>query len=80
MPASNMTTLKPEYDDWGIPTMKPYLAYLIQIGAVNHLKVKWGKGDRWAIQIGDKKCAYNWGNDINKNLRNKNVALHIRMP
>jgi len=62
-----------------IPSMKPYLDYLLDNGAAEHVKVKWGKGYRWVVIIGGKKYTYKGGHDINKNLKKKIVPLYISM-
>ena len=56
-----------------IPSVKPYLDYLLENGAANHEKVKWGKSERWVIVIGGKKYQYKGGDNINKNLKIKIV-------
>ena len=62
-----------------MPSMKPYLDYLLENEAAEHVKVRWGKGYRWVVIIGGKKYLYKGGHDINKNLKKKIVQLYISM-
>ena len=51
---SNMTMLQQEFDAWGLPSLRPYLNYLIDNGVAEHKLVKWGKSQRWVVIIGGK--------------------------
>ena len=79
MAASNMTLLQQEFTKDGAISMRPYLQYLLDNGAAEHLKVKWGKGERYVILIGGKKYQYKGGHNINKNLKNNITSLYISM-
>ena len=68
-----------EFDAWGLPSLRPYLNYLIDNGAAEHKLVQWGKGQRWAVIIGGKKYQYKGGHEFNKSLKNKIVSLYIGM-
>ena len=57
-----------EFDASGIPSSRPYLNYLLEHGAAEHVKVKWGKGERYVIIIDGKKYSYSGGHNISKNL------------
>ena len=46
--------LQQEFDAWGLPSLRPYLNYLIDNGVAEHKLVKWGKGQRWVVIIGGK--------------------------
>ena len=72
-----MTSLPQEFDASGIPSLRPYLNYLLENGAAKHVKVKWGKSERYVIIIDCKKHQYRGGLDINKNLGKKIVAIYI---
>ena len=72
--------LKQEFKADGLPSMKPYLDYLLDNGAAKHVDVRWGKGHRWAIIIGGNNYQYKGGHNINKSLTNKIVSLYISMP
>ena len=50
-----MATIKQEFDSSGIPSMKPYLDYLLDNGAATHETVKWGSSERWVIIMGGVK-------------------------
>ena len=79
MAASNVTILPQEFDASGIPSLRPYLNYFLENGAAQHVKVKWGKSERYVIIIGGKKFQYEGGHDVNKNLKKKIVSLYISM-
>ena len=49
--ASNMTSLPQEFDDSEKPSLLTRLNYLLENGAAQHIKVKWGKGERYVIMI-----------------------------
>ena len=66
--ASNMTTLPQEFDDSGIPSLRPYLNSLLENGLAEHVKVKWGKSERYVIIIEGKTYQYSGGHNINKHL------------
>ena len=72
-----MTMLQQEFDAWGLPSLRPYLNYLIDNGAVEHKLVKWGKSQRWAVIIGSKKYQYKGGHEFSRSL--KIVSLYIGM-
>ncbi len=63
----------------GTLSLKPYLDYLLDIGAVEHVQVKWGKSYRWVIKIGGKKYLYRGGHEINNSLKKKIVSLYTSM-
>ena len=63
-----MTNPPQEFDASGIPSLRPYLNYLLENGAAEHLKANWVKGERYVIIIEGKKYPYKDGHDINKNL------------
>ena len=71
--------LQQEFDAWGLPSLRPYLNYLIDNGVAEHKLVKWGKGQRWVVIIGGKKYQYKGGHEFNKSLKNKIVSLYISM-
>ena len=75
-----MTMIQQEFTADGLPSMKPYLDYLVYNGAAKHEQVKWGSSERWAIIIGGNKYQYKGGHDSNKSLTNKMVSLYISMP
>ena len=77
--ASNMTILPQEFDASGIPSLLSCLNSLLENGAAQHVKVKWGKSERYVINIDGKRYAYKGGHDNNKNLGKKIRALHISM-
>ena len=79
MAASNMAMIKQEFNSSGLPSLKPYLDYLLENGAAKHVTVRWGQGYRKVIFIEGKKYQYKGGHDINKNLKNKITALYISM-
>ena len=64
-----MATIKQEFDSSGIPSMKPYLDYLLENGAAKHVTVRWGNSYRKVIFIGGKRYQYKGGDNINKNLK-----------
>ena len=74
-----MAMIKQTFDASGLPSMKPYLDYLLENRAAEHVKVRWGKGYRWVIKIGGKNYQYKGGDEINKNLKKKIVSLYISM-
>ena len=77
MAASNMTMIHQEYTKDGHPSMRPYLNYLLDNEAAKHVKVKWGKGERWVILIGGKRYQYKSGQDINTILKKTITSLYI---
>ena len=74
-----MATIKQEFDSSGLPSVKPYLDYLLENGAAKHVTIRWGQSCRKVIFIGGKRYQYKGGRDINKNLKNKIVSLYISM-
>ena len=50
-----MTNPPQEFDASGIPSVRPSINYLLENGAAEHVKVKWGKGERYVIMIEGKK-------------------------
>ena len=68
-----------EYTKYGAPSMRPYLQYLLDNETAKHVKVKWGKSERWVILIGGKKYQYKGGHDITNNLKNVITSLYISM-
>ena len=68
---SNMTMLQQEFDAWGLPSLRPYLKYLIDNGVAELKLVQWGKCHRWAVIIGSKKYQYKGGHEFNKSLKIK---------
>ena len=74
--ASNMTDPPQEFDASGIPSLRPYLNYLLENGAAEQVKVKWGKSERDVIMIDGQKYQYSGGHNINKNL-GKNDSQYI---
>ena len=77
--APNMAMIKQEFDSSGIPSLKPYLRYLLENGAAKHVTIRWGQSYRKVIFIGGKRYQYKVGHNINKNLKNKIVSLYISM-
>ena len=75
-----MTILPQEFDASGIPSLRPFLNSLLENGLAEHVKVKWGKSERYVIIIEGKKYEYHDGHDINKILGKKVVAVYISMP
>ena len=71
-----MATIKQEFDSSGIPSMKPYLDYLLENGAAKHVTVRWGQSYRKVIFIEGNEYQYKGGHDINNNLKNKVVPLY----
>lgn len=71
--------LQQEFTKDGLPSMRPYLKYLLDRGYADQVKVKWGKGYRNVIIIGGKKYLYKGGDEFNKNLKKKIVSLYINM-
>ena len=43
-----------ECDAWGLPSLRPYLNYLIDNGVAEHELIQWGKSQRWVVIIGGK--------------------------
>ena len=74
-----MTIIHQEFTKDGAPSMRPYLQYLLDTGAAEHVKVKWGKGHRNVIIIHGKKYQYKGGHDINNNLKKIITSLYINM-
>ena len=74
--ASNMTSLPQELDDSGNPSLLSRLNYLLENGAAEHVKVKWGKSERYVIMIKGKKYQYKGGNN-NKTLKIKIQDIDI---
>ena len=72
-----MTMIKQEFDASGLPSLRPYLNYLLDNGVAEHVQVKWGRGYRWVIKIGGNTYSYKGGHEINKNLKKKIVSLYI---
>ena len=62
-----------------MPSMKPYLDYLLRNGAATHVTVRWGQSYRKGIFIGGKRYQYKGGDNIHKNLKKEIVALYISM-
>ena len=77
--ASNTTMLKQEFTKDGLPSLRPYLNYLIDNKAAEYKLINWGKGQRWAVIIHGKKYQYKGGHEFNKSLKNKIVSLYIGM-
>ena len=71
--------LRQEFTKDGLPSMRPYLQYLLDRDIVKHDKIKWGKTERQVIITGGKKYQYKGGDEINKNLKKKIVSLYIDM-
>ena len=74
---SNMTMLQQEFDAWGLPSLRPYLKYVIDNEVAEHNLVKWGKGQRWAVSIGIKTT--NIREDMSLINPSKIVSLYIGM-
>ena len=74
-----MTMIKQEFRADGLPSLRPYLQYLLDNGAAEHVKVKWGNSYRWVIKIGGKTYQYQGGDEFNNSLKNKIVSLYIEM-
>ena len=72
MTACDTTSLPQEFDASGIPSLRPYLSYLLENGAAEYVKVKWGKSERYVIMIGGEKYQYKGGHNINK-IHGKNI-------
>ena len=49
-----MTMIQQEFRADGLPSLRPYLQYLLDNGLAEHVKVKWGKSERWVIKIAVK--------------------------
>ena len=47
-----------EFTKDGLPSLEPYLNYLLNNGAAEQVNVKWGKGHRNVTIIGGKKYQY----------------------
>ena len=71
--------LQQEFTKDGLPSLKPYLKYLLDRGHAEQVNVKWGKGHRNVIIIGGKKYLYKGGDEFNKNLKKKITSLYISM-
>ena len=50
-----MMILPQEFDAPGIPSLRPHLNSLLENGAAQHFKVKWGKSERYVIIIEGKQ-------------------------
>ena len=74
-----MTSLPQELDDSGNTSLLSCLNYSLENGAAHHVKVKWGKSERYVIVIEGKQYQYSGGHNINKNLGKKIKALYISM-
>ena len=75
-----MTMIQQEFRADGLPSLKPYLNYLIDHGAAEQVNVKWGKGHRNVIVImssllGVNTCQYTGGNEFNNRLNKTVVSL-----
>ena len=46
--------LPQEFDASGIPSLRPYLNYSLEDGLAEHVKLNWGKSERYAIIIDNK--------------------------
>ncbi len=75
----NETMPQQEFTKDGLPSMRPYLKYLLDRGYADQVNVKWGKGNRDVIIIGGKKYPYKGGDEFNKNLKKKITSLYISM-
>ena len=53
-----MTMFQQEYTKYGLPSMKPYLKYLLDQEHAEHKQLQWGKGERWVFQIEGNKYPY----------------------
>jgi len=71
--------LQQEFTKDGLPSMRPYLKYLLDRGYAEQVNVKWGKGHRNVIIIGGKKYLYKGGNEFNNNLKKRITSLYITM-
>ena len=49
-----MTRLPQELDDSGNPSLLSRLNYLLENGAAQHVKVQWGRSERYVIIIKGK--------------------------
>ena len=67
--------IQQEFRADGLPSLRPYLQYILGNGAAERVQVKWGNGYRWAIKTGGKKYLYKGGDEFNKNLKKKIVSL-----
>ena len=74
-----MTILLQEFDDPGVPSLWPYLNSVLENGLAEHVKVKWGKSERYVIIIEGKRYQYKGGHGNNKNVGKKIIALYISM-
>ena len=61
-----MPILPQEFDAAGIPSLRPCSNSLLENGAAEHVKARWGKGERYVIIIEGKTFQYKGGGDINK--------------
>jgi hypothetical protein len=59
-------------------TTKDKLTELINKDILKHVKMPWGKSERYGFIVNDKRHQYN-GKTINKNLENIINALYIDM-
>ena len=50
-----MTSVPQEFDGSGIPPLRSCLNSLLENGMAEHVKVKWGKSERYVIIIEGKK-------------------------
>ena len=62
-----MAMIQQEFRADGLPSLIPYLQYIIDNGLSEHVQVKWGKSYRWAINIGGKQYQYKGGDELSKN-------------
>ena len=74
-----MTMIQQEFRADGLPSLRPYLKYLLDNGLAEHVQVKWGKSYRWVMKIGGKTYAYKGGHEINNYLRKKIVSIFLEM-
>ena len=72
-----MTILPQEFHDSATPSLRPYLNSLLENGVSEHVKVQWGKSERYVIIIDGKKYPYKGGHDINKNLGKDGQYIYI---
>ena len=63
--------LQQEFDAWGLPSLRPYLNYLIDNKVAEHKLTPWGKSQRWCVIINAKKYQYKGGHEFNKSLKIK---------
>ena len=74
-----MTSLPQELDGSGNLSLPSCLNYVLENGAAQHVKGKWGKSERYVVIIKVKKYVYTGGNTFNKTLENRIKALCISM-